>query len=615
MEPPLRRLQGQTVLLTALLRELDIAAEPVLVDSEGGDGTDQRLPSPGMFNHVVVKATIAGKIYWLDGTRLGDRRLALLPPPPFRWALALRKGPAALEKVVQEAPLLPEGVDVLDVDATLGFNKPAKVSAERIYRGEGVFKLRTALSGMAPEDASRAQDAMWREVFSWVEPSDVAWRYDEQQGVVVMTMKGEGKLDWLGDDISGRALDMFNAGFAPPAPLRRPKEQDQTVPWATDFPAYYCWATTIRLPASNKRFRWEHNATAVNRKVGGIAYWRQANVEGDVVRSVVSKRTYLPELSQAEAQDVNDRIPSFSKYVSRVYQVEAGPWDTGTPAALKQENPPVDWSSPSAPCAAPDGQQADEEAPVPAASRSVSVPPPLRPRAAPTPATPSVKPEADVDTEPRQDPQHPVTQPAYPAESVWNFEEGAVILGFVVKKDGTVDAPSIAVNESTGFAGLDAAAIAEAATWRFLPATKRGKPVAAAHQFRVVFELKRPRPIEEALPETPAILREDYQNPAAPSPDPQRPITQPPYPDDARAAGQEGDVILQFMVEADGFVDPNSIVVKKSSGFPSLDRAAVSEAAVNWRFRPATMNGKPVASTHRFRVVFDLNGADQAPAE
>jgi TonB family protein len=592
--------KAKTALLVALLRELGIAAQPALVDAQGGDGTDQRLPSPGSFNHMVVKAVIDGKTYWLDGTRLGDRRLALLPPPPFRWALPLDDARTTLEKVDQEAPMLPEFIDVLDVDATSGFDVPAKVSAERIFRGEGIFRLRTTLSGMAEADARQAQESMWRDDLTWVEPDTVAWRYDEQRGVMIMTMRGEGKLEWLGNDASGRALDLFNVGFTPPKPLRRPRQQDQSAPWATDFPAFSCWATTVRLPSSkDPRWRWDHDAAPVNRKVGGIAYWRQVRIEGDVLHSVVGKRTYLPELTPAQAQELNDRIPSFNKYVSRVFQVDHRLLAVAAP--LQPAWTSIDWSGSSVPCAAPDGLQPE-----------VSSAGELDGASAPAKTLPPAVPEAKVESKPRQDPANPVTQPMYPSISVMNREEGAVILKFVVRQDGTVDAPSIAVSESSGFPALDEAAITEAASWRFIPAMKAGKPVAAAHQFRVVFELKRPALAGfGGLPDMPAIMRDSTPSAAVPSPDPGRPITQPPYPADALAAGQEGDVILQFTVAADGFVDPGSIEVKKSSGFPSLDKAAVDEASVNWRFRPATLNGHPVAAPHRFRVVFDLKQAGE----
>src|SRR3546814_6282045 len=61
--------KGKTALLLALLARLGIEAEAVLANNSGGDdGLDERLPNPGMFDHVLVRARIDGKTYWLDGT-------------------------------------------------------------------------------------------------------------------------------------------------------------------------------------------------------------------------------------------------------------------------------------------------------------------------------------------------------------------------------------------------------------------------------------------------------------------------------------------------------------------------------------------------------------------
>ncbi|MBS0332283.1 MAG: DUF3857 domain-containing protein, partial [Proteobacteria bacterium] len=68
--------KAKTVLLLALLTELGVPAEPVLANADGLDGVDGALPNLGLFNHVLVHATVGGRSLWLDGTRLGDTALA-----------------------------------------------------------------------------------------------------------------------------------------------------------------------------------------------------------------------------------------------------------------------------------------------------------------------------------------------------------------------------------------------------------------------------------------------------------------------------------------------------------------------------------------------------------
>ena len=87
--------KGKSVLLLALLHQLGIEAEPVLVSTGLGDGLDQQLPML-TFDHAIVRAQIGGKVYWLDGTRTGDRALDDIAIPNFRWVLPLRPTGAKL---------------------------------------------------------------------------------------------------------------------------------------------------------------------------------------------------------------------------------------------------------------------------------------------------------------------------------------------------------------------------------------------------------------------------------------------------------------------------------------------------------------------------------------
>lgn len=88
-----------------------------------------------------------------------------------------------------------------------------------------------------------------------------------------------------------------------------------------------------------------------------------------------------------------------------------------------------------------------------------------------------------------------------------------------------------------------------------------------------------------------------------PSPDPGFRNIGPAYPELARQRGQEGVVVLELRVSAEGRV--LAAEVAQSSGHPMLD-AAAQRAAQGWRFRPALEAGRPVearlSSTVRFRL-------------
>lgn len=85
-------------------------------------------------------------------------------------------------------------------------------------------------------------------------------------------------------------------------------------------------------------------------------------------------------------------------------------------------------------------------------------------------------------------------------------------------------------------------------------------------------------------------------------PRPKRNI-RPDYPKGARQRGEQGDVVLEIRVNAEGTVD--DVKVATSSGFVELDEAAV-KAAKAAKFSPARSGRDPVASTARLKLQFKL---------
>ena len=78
----------------------------------------------------------------------------------------------------------------------------------------------------------------------------------------------------------------------------------------------------------------------------------------------------------------------------------------------------------------------------------------------------------------------------------------------------------------------------------------------------------------------------------------------PAYPELALRRGEAGRVMLRVSVSAYG--QPLAVDVMQSSGFPSLDSAALT-AVRQWRFVPATQAGIPVAAVAEVPVRFRID--------
>lgn len=120
-------------------------------------------------------------------------------------------------------------------------------------------------------------------------------------------------------------------------------------------------------------------------------------------------------------------------------------------------------------------------------------PRPLEPQiTAPTsPATPPPPPAA-AETGPLVPPR-PLSEaagnrpPNYPDSAKQRGEQGRALLRVDVTVGG--QAAAVSVLRSTGFPRLDQSAVDAVRGWRFVPATRGGRPVAAAAEVPVNFQL------------------------------------------------------------------------------------------------------------------------------
>ncbi|NIJ06904.1 tetratricopeptide (TPR) repeat protein [Sphingomonas vulcanisoli] len=296
--------KGKTALLTAILRGLGIDAEPALVSTQLGDGLDKTLPVAGRFNHVIVRATIAGKAYWLDGTRIGDRDLDSLAVPAFQWALPLTAAGSALVPLIATEPARPTEEWTLDLDARDGISLPAKATGIGILRGDGASGFRTMMSFLSPAQRDQVLTKLWSERHDWLEIKAVTYAVDDKSGEVRIGFTGTGKMDWntKGADASYRyqANKAFLGTLV--APQRSPDEPAAPVQVGETYTVTH---QTILLP--NKGAGFYVDGEAIDRTEGGIHYQRTATIREGAFTMMATTRNKAEELSLADAKAADEK--------------------------------------------------------------------------------------------------------------------------------------------------------------------------------------------------------------------------------------------------------------------------------------------------------------------
>lgn len=340
--------KGKTTLLLALLYELGIEAEAVLINSSGADdGLDQRLPITQYFDHVLVRARIDGGVYWMDGTLPPVAPPAARPVLPAKWVLPLTARGSNLEQVAWRPPATPDEIALMEIDARAGFEKPARIEYTSIVRGLKGLQEQVRFSAVSAGQLTAAyrQSATGQ---LWQVIDDVQWRYDQKAGASILTVRGSGAVDWVDDGGGARSLALPGGGFNPPERRVRSPGEDQDAPFYTE-PEFTCHVTTVRLPTSTQAKQWSSKAS-FDTRIFGRNYYRAWELRDGAIRMVRGSRVEQPEIDAAAAWRDNERIASFDNSMGWIsfnpagQQVAVGSGET-VPATYD-----FDWTASEAPC-------------------------------------------------------------------------------------------------------------------------------------------------------------------------------------------------------------------------------------------------------------------------
>ncbi len=308
--------KGKTALLLALLHGLGIEAEPVLVSTDYGDGLQHRLPLMAWFDHILVKATIDGRDYWMDGTRVGDRQLALLTPPAYHWALPVQAQGGALEPIVVPPALRPAEETIITMDASAGLDAPAPFVLDTAYSGDSAIATRERFLRITPEQLHTIFAASFESQKS-AQFDKVETRYDEAENVFHVIMTGTSQMAWVSGS-GGRLLGVEGTVLGVPSQAERTglfadlKDEPYSIP----YPAMGRTRARIILPNGGEGFRMEGSDMDI--EAGAYRIRRTAAITDGVADIIVTWNSLASEISAEEMARARTRGESLADVGARI---------------------------------------------------------------------------------------------------------------------------------------------------------------------------------------------------------------------------------------------------------------------------------------------------------
>ena len=317
--------KAKSVLLLAMLRHMGIEAEVVLVAAQGGDAVPELLPLPLSFNHMIVRAVVDGRDYWLDGTSAATRLANLEDVPPFFWALPLRPGGTGLLPMEQRDPAEPQVAAVVSIDHSAGADFPALFEMQMRISGPGGAPMRAMIDADDPD--MLRQFARNYSASSGIEGSTVSAidvTYDQAEAVATVHVRGvtTPSFDWR----DGRLVADVDGGFDPSTfNPDRARTAWRAIPVATPGPGRQRYETRIILPDGGEGYRLTGETDLIS-SFANMVDTRSARIEDGVMIATSETVLRLGEIPAAELNAAKREARRLESARAQLISPEDGTW-------------------------------------------------------------------------------------------------------------------------------------------------------------------------------------------------------------------------------------------------------------------------------------------------
>lgn len=241
--------KDKTLLTLTLLKALGIEAQAALVNTSIRKGVRDRVPSPGAFNHVLVRARIGSKWFWIDPTNDPQTgTLASISQPYFGFALVVSPETRELEPMPQGDASSHVRKVFTTYDASSGVGQTATLTVTTELQGLSAERMRSDVARNNLEELGRRYLKFYGGYFPGIESAgSVSVQDDTRSNVVTVVERYRLPRFWTPGDRKGqveaaiKAPDLLSA-------LETPDEVVRTAPLSVDHPVVVESFVEVRLP-------------------------------------------------------------------------------------------------------------------------------------------------------------------------------------------------------------------------------------------------------------------------------------------------------------------------------------------------------------------------------
>ncbi len=302
--------KDKSLLLIALLRALGIESRPVLLAINYQRGLDAALPSPSLFNHVIVQVKLGGQLHYLDPTRLGQHGALQRMGQAHAHAQVLPIGPGARRLVTVPEPESRElRSEVIETATLPSFTGDGGIRVLQTWRGVGAENVRVMHQHVPREQIWKSFDSAMEQRYPGAKPvGEPSVSDDRENNTLSVSMTYS---------IPKMAIERDGNWFIRYAPtnlrgvLAPPQSATRTSPLLLpSFPYSAAYTFEIKLPDTVSAIA-DPRATTIRNK--HFTYSQSAHFRGNLSKTSIELRVTADQVG----------LKDLAKYAEDVQAIDA----------------------------------------------------------------------------------------------------------------------------------------------------------------------------------------------------------------------------------------------------------------------------------------------------
>ena len=238
--------KDKAVLLTAILVRMGFTANPALVSIEYSRAIADWLPSPGAFDHVIVKADINGETRWIDATRTLQRgKLASRGQPDYGHALVVGDAVSKLEAIDLPENYLPSAV-IEEKFIASNYDGPVDLIVTSRFNFSEAESRRQYFASQPLKDVQENYVNFYARFYPGLAPvSDIQLEDDEQNNILTVIEHYRIPDYWERKD--GKLYSNFH-GTSIGDYTRLPRTVNRKMPLSLNYPLHVQHSAILEFP-------------------------------------------------------------------------------------------------------------------------------------------------------------------------------------------------------------------------------------------------------------------------------------------------------------------------------------------------------------------------------